>query len=244
LFPNEKTIIVGGQQRTCRVAPIDGGLERFLPLSAVIPNAATRIKWVLLSPSVYPSIAEKEVCCTDDHRRKMSGHEGGWLPNWVAPVDDFRVWRGDQEDRVEKGRVLLKREIPRNGQPRDTWRRAVRNAPFLDCRLVAARMPKPIVLTGWSERLHLLAHETASGESEVKHGPRPTLMAVPPGAVYYFEGKDAPLLAEVLAWHGLERTNISRVQNRRSTLLGEKGYGLGVCGTWEFYLGKSAHGEP
>jgi hypothetical protein len=31
------------------------------------------------------------------------------------------------------------------------------------------------------------------------------------------------------AWHGA--TNGTEIKNRRSTLLGEMGYGLGVCGT-------------
>jgi hypothetical protein len=87
------------------------------------------------------------------------------------------------------------------------------------------------VLTGWSERLHLLEREDA------ERGPRPTLLAVPAGAVYYFEGPDAPLLADALAWHGSRAENPSRnrIINRRSTLLGEKGFGLGVCGTWHFF---------
>jgi hypothetical protein len=235
LFPAHRTIIVGGQQRACQVEPLAGGLEEFLPLSAQIPKDATRIKWVLLSPAVFPEIEEDEVQCTDGQRRRMSGHGGGWLPNWVAPHDDFPVWQGENESRVEKGRVLLKQHLPRNSRSRDPWRKAVREAPFLDCRLVAARIPKPVVLTGWTGRVHLLRHERAVDGGDLKHGPRPTLLAVPAGAVYYFDGKDAPLLAEVLAWHGSECRNIQTIKNRRSTLLGEKGFGLGVCGTWSFY---------
>jgi hypothetical protein len=71
-----------------------------------------------------------------------------------------------------------------------------------------------------------------------QHGPRPTLLAVPAGAVYYFEADspaDAARLAAALNWHGSTPGHV--IVNRRSTLLGEKGYGLGVCGTWQFYDG-------
>jgi hypothetical protein len=56
---------------------------------------------------------------------------------------------------------------------------------------------------------------------------------VPAGAVYYFacdSAKDAAALASALNWHG--ETPGTTIRNRRSTLLGEKGFGLGVCGTW------------
>ena len=232
LFPAHKTIIVGGQQRTCQAEPLDGGLQDFLPLSA--PVSGDRVRWTLLSPAVFPRI--------ESTPQGISEHCGGWLPNWVSPMDGYRVRQGNREVEVEKGRVLLKRGIPRNGQSRDDWRKAVRQSVFLDCHLVAACVPKPIVLTGWSERMHLLEHEKGSDGAGLKHGPRPTLLAVPASAVYYFEGKDAPLLADALAWHGSERTDIQRVQNRRSTLMGEKGFGLGVCGTWDFY--ENVAGRP
>ena len=44
---------------------------------------------------------------------------------------------------------------------------------------------------------------------------------------------EAGKLATALNWHGA--TEGKEIKNRRSTLLGEKGYGLGVCGTWRFY---------
>lgn len=65
-------------------------------------------------------------------------------------------------------------------------------------------------------------------------GAKSTHLAVPAGAVYYFEAADpdhASKLAAALNWHGKDQTFV----NRRSGLFGEKGFGLGVCGTWEFY---------
>ena len=38
-------------------------------------------------------------------------------------------------------------------------------------------------------------------------------------------------LAAALNWHGGDTAGTT-IRNRRSTLLGEKGFGLGVCGTW------------
>lgn len=135
--------------------------------------------------------------------------------------------------------MLLKkgdtRRRPR--EPREDWRHRVRDLDQLDCRLVAARLPKPIVLSGWSERLHLLKDGQVT-----ERGPRPALLAASAGAVYYFEGKDAPALADALSWHGSKVHNPSgdRIINRRSTLMGEKGYGLGVCGTWQFFEGSGS----
>jgi len=56
-------------------------------------------------------------------------------------------------------------------------------------------------------------------------GPKPTLLAVPAGSVYFFEAStndDAAALVRAL--HG--RT--------KSDFLGEKGLGLGFCGAWQY----------
>jgi hypothetical protein len=45
--------------------------------------------------------------------------------------------------------------------------------------------------------------------------------------------EDAQKLASALNWH--ETTEGTKIRNRRSTLAGEKGFGLGVCGTWDFF---------
>ncbi len=227
LFPAQRTLIVGGQQRVCQVEEIKRD-NQCVPLSELLPVSppisGVRVKWLLLSPAVYPAIRE-------DRDKGISAHPGGWLPNWVCP---------------KTGKVLLKAgdTARQPGESRDAWRRRVRQAPFLDCRLVAARIPKPIVLTGWTEAVHL-----KDTPWQRERGPRPTLLAVPAGAVYYFEAdseEEARKLAGVLNWHGpaVDPSNPSNpsapsaptpIRNRRSTLLGEKGFGLGVCGTWQFY---------
>jgi CRISPR type III-B/RAMP module-associated protein Cmr3 len=221
LFPANRTLIVGGQQRVCLVEEIlDAGqsvpLAKLLPVSP--PITGTRVKWVLLSPAVFPAIA-------GDTAKGITAHPGGWLPNWICPnTGEVRLKAGDTERQP--------------GESREAWRKRVREAPFLNCRLVAAVIPKPIPITGWTERLHLLAAEREIWEREgAPHGPRPALLAVPAGAVYYFEADSpeaAAQLAAALNWHGAD-TQPTTIRNRRSTLLGEKGFGLGVCGTWQFY---------
>ncbi len=72
-------------------------------------------------------------------------------------------------------------------------------------KLVAACVGKPQVVGGWDSQ------------------PKPTHLAVPSGSVYYFE-----------AGNDLEAQELAKVlQGRcRSDFFGEKGLGLGVCGTW------------
>jgi hypothetical protein len=101
--------------------------------------------------------------------------------------------------------------------------------PNVSARLVAAIVPKPLVVTGYALGI------TADPERP-DGGAKPTHLAVPAGAVYYFEAdshEDARKLATSLNWHGNE-PDPSTISNRRSTLMGEKGFGLGVCGTWDF----------
>jgi len=102
-------------------------------------------------------------------------------------------------------------------------------------RLVAAIVPKPIVVTGWA--LGIPGPEDDHPATATVGGAKSTHLAVPAGAVYYFEADSpeaAAQLAATLNWHGGD-TNDAEIKNRRSTLLGEKGYGLGVCGTWQFF---------
>lgn len=193
LFAENNHIIVGGQQRLCRVFEIAGQtLDQLWPVGPSIKG--DQVKWVLLSPAVFPQVGEQP---------------GGWLPNWV----DHKT-----------GRVLLRAGPGRN----KARRKNLSEGKDLDVALVASRVPKPIHFSGWSERLHL------KHEPDAQHGARPTFLAVPAGAVYYFKGPDAPVLADLLNWHGQKRENVREIANRRSTLFGEQGFGLGVCGPWTF----------
>lgn len=145
----------------------------------------------------------------------MTPHTGGWLPNWVRQQDGQVMLRaGERRARAYAGKHTRGYGADSSG---------------IAARLVAAIVPKPIPVTGWA-----LASAAADRASE---GAKSTHLAVPAGAVYYFEAdsaEEASKLAAALNWHGSE-TNPKTIKNRRSTLMGEKGFGIGVCGTWSFF---------
>lgn len=130
---------------------------------------------------------------------------GGWRPNWIAEKDEKTTGR-----RIHGGQVLLRKGDTerRPGEERRSWRERIRELEPIRARLVAVCNAKPLAFSGW---------DLGTG------GPKPTLLAVPAGSVYYFiadSRKDADALIDNL--HG--RT--------RSDRLGEKGMGLGFCGSW------------
>ena len=91
----------------------------------------------------------------------------------------------------------------------------------IEAKLVAAHIGKPEIISGW-----------AQGK---RGGAKSTLLAVPAGSVYYFEAssdEQAQKLVSVLNWKSNKDSSSS--VNRRSALMGEKGYGIGVCAPWQF----------
>lgn len=229
-----QSIIVGGQQRICSAERTDippGGLPLPRGLTGAgefrrLPNGTCAVKWVLLTPAIWPEIPDKK-----KDGAAQNPHPGGWLPNWV-----FLDWDRDKRD---------PRPNDRNGQVLLTAGPGVRKAARtggvtgadIAARLVAAIVPKPIVVTGWALGDPNSQSEIANQKSEIPSGAKSTHLAVPAGAVYYFEAespKAAAQLAAALNWHG-SGTNSTSIKNRRSTLMGEKGFGLGVCGTWKFF---------
>lgn len=119
----------------------------------------------------------------------------GWLPGWVDASD---------------GHVLLRAPTPRQtDEKRAAWRERLSRVPPVAARLVAARVPGSVPLSGWSL---------------LRQGPKATNCAVPPGSVYYFETttiESATALVTVLS------------QRRGSDRFGEKGFGLGACAPWK-----------
>lgn len=196
LFPSSGSrtpVIVGGQQRLCTV-------ERHslspLPLPTGPVIAGTKVKWVLLTPAIFPEIGD---------------HSGGWLPSWVDLHGEVQLLDGPGKNYAKRHKVSEGRRIP--------------------ARLVAAITGKPISVTGYA-----LPNSADTDRSE--GGAKTTHFAVPAGAVYYFEAESpeaAQKLAAALNWHGAG--DASTIRNRRSTLMGEKGFGLGVCGTWALHRG-------
>jgi hypothetical protein len=211
-------LLVGGQQRLC-TATCDKPTTRLpFPLGktdgfalATLPALGHEqpqhlVKWVLLSPAIFPALPDA-----------TPAHTGGWLPNWIHPITHAIQLRAPAEPRD------LKHES------RDAYRARVQQQSFIKAQLVAAQVGKPLPVTGWS----LGTPDNPEGVSRAG-GAKSTHLAVPAGSVYYFacaSAEAAAQLAAALNWHGAEQ-NPTTIRNRRSTLLGEKGFGLGVCGTW------------
>lgn len=196
---NGREIVVGGQQRICS-ASLETATRR-LPLPIGLTDGFAErdgkllVKWVLLSPAVFPRVGD---------------HPGGWLPSWIARNDGaVRLLDGPGKNAAER------RNVPQ-GRP-------------IAARLVAALVPKAVPVTGY-------ALPNGADPERAEGGAKSLHLAVPAGAVYYFEADstdDARKLASALNWHGTGSGD--HIVNRRSTLLGEQGFGLGVCGTWRFF---------
>jgi CRISPR-associated protein Cmr3 len=214
-------IIAGGQQRVCTATlePPTSRLPLPLGLVAGFPEHAGKylVKWVLLTPAVFPQI-EAGISKRGTERK---AHPGGWLPTWICS---------------ETGQVLLQTISPEERKRRRKLNYAGKgyeSQPDIPARLVAALTGKPIPVTGY-------ALPNSADPDRQEGGAKPTHLAVPAGSVYYFE-TDCPESAEKLAtalnWHGSDALPHT-VINRRSTLFGEKGFGLGVCGNWQYHGSK------
>jgi len=199
-------ITVGGYDSQFIITKdLSRSLSELLPVGPTIEG--NRVKWLLLTPAIFIKLHRS-------NDRQVFEHPGGWLPSWIDP---------------QTGQVMLKKEVPVRtpAMTRAQWRSKIKSIEKIDCRLVAACVGVPVIITGWSNRRHLTIYE-----AEKKPGFKKEYYAVPAGSIYYFEGPDAPILATVLSWHGSEYSNVSEIKNRRSGILGEKGFGIGVCGPW------------
>ncbi len=140
----------------------------------------------------------------ENEAKGIKAHSGGWLPNWVD---------------AETGQVMLPcASAPDRStfKTRDEWRKAVAAMPKFKAKLVAARIGKPAAFSGW----------------DMQTGPKPTFLAVPAGSTYVFECEsqdERDRLSQALSWHGMDACE---TKNRRSTLFGAQGYGIGVCSTF------------
>lgn len=209
-------IIAGGQQRVCTAVFDEQTYERLpLPLGKISGfhqhGEKWLVKWILLTPAVFPAI-EAGISKRGTERK---AHCGGWLPTWVCPGS---------------GNVLLETVDAAKRKERRRLNQAGKgyaSNPDISAKLVAAIVNKPLPVTGWA---------LPNGTDRPEGGAKSTHLAVPAGSVYYFECEDEPAaraLATALNWHG--DTLGTAIKNRRSTLMGEKGFGLGVCSTWQFH---------
>lgn len=219
LFPDsggETPIITGGQQRICSVRrssstplPLPRGKEG----SYFTDSGKCLVKWITLTPAIYPKIEEG----MSKRGTIRKGHSGGWLPTWICP---------------ETGQVLLQAISSKERRRRRALNYAgkgYQSTPDIGATLVAALTGKSVPVSGYA---------LDNGLTDRKPGPKPTLLAVPAGSVYYFEcdsPEDACKLVDALSWHKSDQPSF--IHNRRSTLYGEKGFGLGICDSWTFHNG-------
>jgi len=227
LFDSSPQMLVGGQQRLCTATceslqnsrlPIPLGRTTGFHQATIIPAPNSKpqylVKWVLLSPAIFPHIEGGE---STDTGQVIVPHRGGWLPSWIMDDDSHQV--------------LLRAPLaPRDvaNESRESYRKSVRSQPPVGARLVAALVGKSLPVTGWS-----LGTPDDPSAPPRNAGAKSTHLAVPAGSVYFFSCEsavEATKLATVLNWHG--DTPGTQLRNRRSALLGEKGFGLGVCASW------------
>ncbi len=135
-------------------------------------------------------------------------HKGGWLPNWVEE-DSFSV------------------KLPKTSNDRKrSSGLAKKTTEFIDAKLISAVIAKnPMIVSGYS-----------NGHNGNEKGHKSTLLAVNAGSVYFFETKtkdDAIALVKALSWDCGDKT-ATEIKNLRSSLFGEKGFGLGICTLWQW----------
>ncbi len=215
-----RQLILGGQSGLASLRPEEGNPTTLLPTSQwSYEKHSGCVTWLLLSPAVFPSIPAVRIRYRPPDKKPKTDHPGGWLPTWINHYT---------------GKVLLPAERP-SGKRTEEFvigkgtkvRRAHQDTVFIDAQLISASVPKPQILARYSKQEH------RSG----KPGAQPTQLAVPAGAVYFFKAEteaDAQALVHALSWHGSSTSNPNKI-TRRSSLLGEQGFGLGVCGGWKSY---------
>lgn len=162
-----------------------------------------------LEPAADGKVRVKWVLLTPAIWSRHGAHPGGWLPTWVDAASGQVMLCGGDRSR-------------KPGEPRTEWRaRLQREASPIAAHLVAAVVGKPVSITGYA----------TAGRTDGAEGPKNTHMAAPAGSVYYFECDSPAAAAELCrALHCTETPSLIR----RSELLGEQGFGLGLCAPWHF----------
>jgi hypothetical protein len=142
-----------------------------------------------------------------------ASEDGRFLLKWtlISPAVFIKGWLPNWID-PNNGEVYLKPALPNKKcfRNRREWREKIRTLENIKAKLIAARINKPFAFSGWREH----------GGKQDASGAKATMLAVPAGGVYYFRAEtagDAAALTEQLTGR------------RRSDLMGEQGFGLGVC---------------
>lgn len=140
---------------------------------------------------------------------RHGSHPGGWLPSWVDAETGAVLLQGGDRTRGER-------------EKRADWRTRLKaESEPIHAKLVAAVVGKPQVVSGYA----------VAGRLDGGEGPKTTHSAVPAGSVYYFEC-DSP--KDALRLYRALHCSVDIKLIRRSELLGEQGYGIGICASWHF----------
>ena len=162
-----------------------------------------------LQPGADGKVRVKWVLITPAVWGRHGEHPGGWLPTWVHATTGEVMLQGGDRHRSP-------------GERRDAWRARLRAQNCtIAARLVAAVVGKPIPINGYA----------IPGRADAATGHKITHMAAPAGSVYYFEC-DSTEAAQQLCYALHCTASPSLI--RRSELLGEQGFGLGLCAAWHF----------
>lgn len=138
---------------------------------------------------------------------EISGTRVKWT--LITPARFRQGWQPAWIDDTEKVRLPSAPCEREPGERREDWRERLKKVPPISAHLVAALLPSPRHVSGWQ----------AGADGKAKKTER----LVEAGSVYYFEAENeeqARLLAAALNC------------TPRSDSLGEKGYGYGLCSTW------------
>lgn len=163
----------------------------------------------LLKPDADGKVRVKWVLITPAIWSRHGAHPGGWLPTWVDAASGQVMLCGGDRSR-------------KPGEAREAWRaRLQQESVPIAAHLVAAVVGKPVSITGYA----------TAGRADEAEGPKNTHVAAPAGSVYYFEC-DSPAAATELC--RVLHCTASPALIRRSELLGEQGFGLGLCAPWHF----------
>ena len=122
----------------------------------------------------------------------------GWQPDFVdSTTDKVRIQSGSRPER-------------KPGETRAEYRKRIVRVP-IEARLIAARVGKPLAVSGWKM------------QGEGGGAPRATRLYVPAGSVYYFEAQDKE--------HAQRLAN--SLNGRPYSAYGVRtGFGIGVCGNF------------
>ena len=256
----ETRILVGGQQRTGTLIrttpdalPLPLGHREGFPTALVPgpngPEEKHLVRWILFTPAIYPKIKR-------DEEKKIPRHPGGSLPTWIDPETMELRLRTRPARQPGQSRQAWRKEVASapfiasklvaalTGKPLPVTGWAATaidwNTRETSASLGGARSTHLAVPAG---SVYYFACDTAHAAQDLAdtlnwHGAPASEAATVAASVPLAESVAAsvPLAAPQPA--KASETLASTIINRRSSLLGEKGYGLGVCAPW------SPHSSP